>query len=459
MGDLVRFVDTISSSPTLRLDLNDESTFWVKKFDAPPPRLRRSVAENSMRDGGSVGSAAYGLRTLVIELECRKSTQDLAATEIQKLWRELDRSLNWIQYQPTGATKPVFFRTFRSDASQLEDVMAQAAMRTFTIEVLAEPFALGLRETLGPYTIANDPAAASNPGYVDISGVLGDVPTEAIYYNTTYNRAATLMGVRHGDFSDIRPWVQCESMTLGTNTTNPGGGPDAAMSGTGTNNYVRTSFGTATMAVRLAGNVITTTTVQSGSWVVYGVVRRSDATSVMRVGLSQTLSASAPTETTTLPLSTARQMVRLGKVVTAGSANYIARVLASPNFQVWAARDSGAGTLDWDCLFFLPSDSAMLEGLSHSTTGSSSGDNVFDGVADRTMSILGGSPITLATEEGPIQSSGRIPPLVPNVTNRLHYLTSSQYDTTGLRVHAKSETNDVTVYYWPRYMHVRPVST
>lgn len=459
MGDLIRFVDSIASSPTVRLDLNDEATFWVKKFDAPPPRLRRSVASNAMRDGISVGSSSYDARTLTIELECRKSTQDLAATEIQKLWRELDRSLNWIQYQPTGATKPVYFRTFRSDTSQLEDVIAQAAMRTFTIEVLAEPFALGLRETLGPYTISNDPAAASNPGYVDISGVLGDVPTEAIYWNTTYNRAATLMGIRHGDFSDLRPHQQAETTTLGANTANPGGGPDAAMSGTGTNNYVRTTFPGTSWGMRCWSNTRTTITVQRGSWVIYAAVRRTDSTSVIKVGLSAS-STTEPAETTTVPLSTSRQLVRLGRHTTIVGSNYSAIPMANPNWYAWAARESGTGNLDWDCFFLVPADTAVLEALSHSTTGSSGGDNVFDGIADRAMSIVdGGNPVGLATEEGPMQATGRIPLLMPNVTNRLFYLTSSQYDATGLRVHSKSETNDVTVYYWPRYLHVRPVST
>ncbi|WP_374457708.1 hypothetical protein [Nocardioides sp.] len=459
MADVIRFVASVASSPTVRLDLNDETSFWVKKVTATPPRLRRSMSSNAMRDGVYVGSASYDSRTLVIELECRKSTQDAAATEIQKLWRELDRASNWLQYQPAGATKPVFFRTMRSDTSGLEDVVAQAAMRTFTIEVLAESHAVGLMETLGPFTVNNDPAAGSNPGYVDISGVIGDVAADAIFWNQTANRAATLMAIRHDAFSDIRPWIQCESLTLGTDTANPGGGPDAAMSGTGTNNYVRTTFSGATMASRLSGDINTGITGQVGSFVIYAAVRRTDATSVIKVGCSAS-TASAPDDTTTVPLSTARQLVRVGRFSTDGTENFAGRVKGSNLYRIWAQRESGTGNLEWDCLFFVPADSAMLEATSYATSTAAGDDDVFDGVADRASAIIGGgNPTTFATEAGPLRVAGRIPQVRPNNTSRLFFLTSSTYDSTGLRTHVKTETNAITIYYWPRYLHVRPVST
>lgn len=462
MPAIIQFVESPTGAPPVRLDINDAVTWFCQDFSAPPPRLRRNESSNSMRDGGIVGSASYENRTLTLELTLlNTSTEDAAATELQKLWRELDRPVNWLKYQREGMTKPVFFRLFRSDASDFEELWTTPVARNITLELLAEPFALGLRETLGPFTVNNDPAAGSNPGYVDISGVVGDVATEAIYWNTSYNRAAALMSVRHGDFSDIRPSFQAEAMTLGTDTTNPGGGPDAAMSGTGVNNFVRTSFSTtAAMSSRLSGSVYSTPfSGQSGTWVIYGAVRRSDATSVMRVGLGP-FTGTAPSEFTTLPQSTSRQLVRLGRFSTEGGGNYQARSLTNPNVRIYAERVSGTGTLDWDCLFLIPADSAMLEGRSATTTGNASGNDVFDGIADRTFAISsGGSPVILATELAPISSAGRIPQLMPNVTSRLFFLTSSQWDATGLRVHSKTESNSLTIYYWPRYLHVRPVSS
>lgn len=477
MGDLIRFVDSIASSPTLRLDLNDESSWWVKKFDAPPPRLRRSVASNAMRDGVYVGSSSYDARTLVIELECRKSTQDLGATEIQKLWRELDRETNYLMYQPTGATKPVFFKTYRSDASQLADIMTQVAMRTVTIEVLAEPFALGLRESVGPFTVTNDPAAGSNGCFFDATGILGDVPAPVVLVNTDGLPGEGVLAVRqHGTPSDLTFFTQCESMTLGTDTTNPGGGPDAAMSGTGTNNYVRTSFATTTaIATRLSWNIAGGESTSAagkalrGTYRVYAAVRRSGSSSPISLRL---LGPGASNDAVATVATTARQLVDLGTISfgvdseTPGGYGVEAPAYGSNGATVtlMASRTSGAETIDWDCTFLIPADECVLL-WEHSVSGDlSTYDGVIDGgveaiyVTSNATNLFAGTAAISSTIYGvlnsPVPAVGGFPAVVPNQTNRFYLLVSSVAS-----LHSKSIADPWTLHYWPRYLFVRPVST
>lgn len=467
MGDLVQFVDSLASSPTVRLDLNDETTFWVKRFDAPPPRLRRSMASNAMRDGIHVGSSSYDSRTLVIELQCRKSNQDDAAVEIQKLWRELDRANNWIKYQPNGLTKPVFFRTYRSDTSRLEDVIAQAAMREFTIEVLAEPFALGLVETLGPYTVTNDPAAGSNGCYFDVTGVIGDVAAPVVVHDGTRVVGHGILATRTRLLTNmlwVKQFESTSNITLGTDTTNPGGGPDAAMSGTGTNNYVRTSFATNTAMVERVQWVMfneASTAAQRqairGTYRVIVIVRRSDTTSVIDV---RTTSG----ETIRTTATTSRQMVDLGfatigqRIATSVGHSSSDTGTFAPNLSLFAQRVSGTGTLDWDAVLFIPADEQQMQWTVNNSVGTSF-HTLIDAVQDNVAVMsTGTAPLSSAPvfwTSPRVSVSGMLPKVVPNVTNRFFFLQAASKG----GAMTKADTSSMTLYYWPRYLFVRPVST
>ncbi len=470
-GDLVRFVDSIAASPTVRLDLNDETSWWVRSFKAPPPRLRRSQSSNAMRDGIYVGSSSYGERTLTVELETRKSTQDLGATEIQKLWRELDRADNYLMYQPTGATKPVFFRLFRSDSSTLEDVIAQAAMRTITVELLAEPFALGLKESLGPYTVNNDPAAGSNPCYVDLPTILGDVPADFVYWDSasggsTYmSRVVASHSGTSAAVTGVAAFTQAESMSLGTDTTNPGGGPDAAMSGAGTNNFRRTSF--ATNAALIWRVLASSVTQPAGAYRIFVAVRRSGTTSTIQVrGSMSALNGGWLGDLVTLENSTSRQLVDLGVVNwpdarPVGYAGVNGQCVAGVYFE--ASRVGGSDTLDWDAAIFVPAggqnDSAAAMMLVQSTSATSStGRLVLDGLsgqAFKTSTVA--NPTTTAVEHIPVAASGGFPRVSPNASNRLYVV--SWHRATGSAVAGVTTTTTVDLAYWPRYLFVRPVST
>lgn len=466
MVDLIRFVDSIDAAPTVRLDINDESTFWVKSFSAPPPRLRRSIAANSMRDGVHVGSSTYDARTLVLEVECRKTTQDDAATEMQKLWRELDRESNYLMYQPQGASKPVFFALFRSDASQLVDVMAQAAMRDFTVELLAEPFALGLKETLGPYTINNDPEAASNPCYIDLPTILGDVAAPLTYWDEASGGATYLSriiamrsGTNAGD--SFEQAEDAAGMLAGIDTANPGGGPDAAMSGSGTNNYMRTSFATdASMAPRLTWVVN-----QSGRFRVLMFVRRSANTGTinLRCVLNRSATALDTGESVTLPGSTSRQLVDLGvftwpAIVTVGQSGDVNPV-AGRSLDFEAERVSGTDTLDWDVAILIPAGDQPYgaETTQAFATLNTYQRLVVDGSGD---AVYSANANTDPTTGGPALDSatmaGQLPSVKPDAANRLHVIS---YASGASGVCGVTTSTTVNLAYWPAYLHVRPVST
>lgn len=465
MSDTLQFVDSIASSPTVLLDINDGATWRCRRFTPNPPRLRRAASNNAMRDGGFVSSSSYDMRVLQFELELITSTQDANAEQLQALVRVLD-SDGYLKYQPTGATKPVFFRYFRSDISQLEDIIAQAAFRAPTIEVLAEPFALGLRETLGPYTVTNDPAAGSNGCYFDVTGVIGDVDAPIVLTASRNPDFAVLAVRQHGTPANMFWWVQAESCTLlgGGDTTNPGGGPDAAMSGSGTNNYVRTTFSSdATMSDRVSLPLDTSLTADQrdeirGTYRLFAIVRRSNSTADM--GIRVAYSTDTTTPSTPIPKNTGRQIMDFGlwslleeSPSRAGYGPENSGYDGIPPFQ--AERTSGTGNLDWDAFFLIPADERMLM-WTNDGVGSDTSTIVIDGVAESIWRYFTGDPLagTALRVNGAYYAAGAFPSLVPGQTNRLFFLEAD-----SAYAMAKSETTDFTLDYWPRYLYVRPSSS
>lgn len=462
MADLVQFVDSISSSPTVRLDVSDEAAGWaVRRFMAPPPRLRRAMASNAMRDGINVSASSYDGRTLILDLECIKNDQDSAATELQKLARELDRPRNFIKYQPAGATKPVFFVTFRSDLAQIDDVLAQKAARQLTVELLAEPFALGLPETLGPFTMNNDPAGAANPLFVDLTTVIGDVSTPAVVELDTsaadvFNTGLLSARAVTAPYS-VAVSQQAESAgSLGADTTNPGGGPDAAMSGVATNNFLRTTFATTPgLSSRWTFGFGTSDPQFRGRYVVYAVVRKSVALDEIKIACTAAAGSLATTSPVTLPNTTNRVAVRVGTYSTELYPDRVGGVaLAGPqaaSLAMHAQRVSGSGNLDWDCVYLIPAtDSVLLWSL-----GSQTDPFVLDAGIESAYFHLGGvfngthAPLVTA------QFSGGFPWLAPGKTNRLTLVNLGP--ATG--PHLKTATCTMNVYYFPRYLHVRPAAS
>lgn len=470
MAALIQFVDSISDNPTVRLDVNDGVTWFCQSFKAPPPRLRKSVASNAMRDGEYVSSSSYEGRVLEIELTLIKEDrmEEWAAIEMQKLWRELDRPNNWIKYQSSYLEKPVFFRTSRSDVSDLEELWTEPIARSITLELAAEPAALGLPETLGPYTVTNDPAAASNGCFFDVTGVIGDLAAPVMVHDATRVAGHGILATRtRGPLADLVWNKQFEAGTnivLGTDTTNPGGGPDAAMSGTGVNNYVRTSFATnAAMVDRVQWqmfsevNTANRRLATTGVYRVIVILRRSDSTSNI------TVRRGPNGETATTAATTSRQMVDLGILSIgqrAGSmVGYSGTATSySANLPIQAQRVSGTGTLDWDAVVLVPADERQVQWTINSDIGTGF-HTLLDGIRE-SVGVLSATTGPLSATPGfwplpQISVSGGLPSLSPNVTNRFFFLQAASKG----GAMTKADTSAISLYYWPRYLFVRPVST
>lgn len=151
---IVQFVDRIAATPTVRLDL---SATWVvqRESDLSPPPLQRAYAGSLLADGRPVTAAAYGNRTIQLELLLRDGvSEDQAAAAVQALAREVDRPGNFMRWQP-GTTQPAFFRTLRAEFGR---VYWDAVTKRCTVQIPAEPFAYGLRVDLAASTVYNDPA-------------------------------------------------------------------------------------------------------------------------------------------------------------------------------------------------------------------------------------------------------------------------------------------------------------
>ena len=470
MPALIQFVDSISATPTVRLDVNDAVSWFCRNFSAPPPRLRRSVANNAMRDGVHVGSSTYDARTLELELTLIEDLDDeFAAEEMQKLWRELDRPDNVLRYWPEGLDKPVFFRLYRSDVSSLEELWTVPLARTITLELLAEPFALGLKESLGPYTVSNNLAAASNGCYFDVSTVVGDVAAPMVMWHDNADQTTRdLVAVTP---SPLFTWAHAEGgspVALGTDTTNPGGGPDADMSGTGTNNYVRTSFATTlTMAERVRWDVPAIT--PSGRYRVLAWVRLPNNSAVRSVqlwapGADGVMVAQSPVLSwPTTGVFPKRIMVDFGLIAVgdsdAGPVGYgSATPSRSPYSLSFRGASSAAQALDWDAFALVPAGDATSTALVDYPTTSTANGLVLDGVRGEALfQVTAGDPTVGAGAVDLTRSpkvAGTFPTLTPGVTNRCHL-----FRTVGGDLSSVSTSCTVSAAYWPRYLFIRPVSS
>jgi hypothetical protein len=271
-----------------------------------------------------------------------------------------------------------------------------------------------------------------------------------------------ILAVKQDDLAASMPPVFQEATRLvpeSADTTNPGGGPDAAMSGTGTNNYLRTTFAT-TAADANRAYITTTTTTEAkavrGAHRVFVALRRSGTSATFTVHTQRVVSDTLVNgPSVVLPASSVRQLIDLG-TVDFGAGDEISPVnTPSTSVAMFASRSGAAETLDWDCVFLVPADTATCF-ISASSTFAG-GDLVLDGSKGAAYSVTDGTLIyTTGTTFGRLAPySGDIPRLKPGVTNRLFY---HKFDS-ATPAYSKSITGSVTIYYEPRYSHIRPIAS
>lgn len=467
MAAVLRFVSTISVPPGVRLDLNDTAQTWVATDETkfPPPPLKRSVTSSMMRDGSPPTASAYDNREITLVLTISSAlTDNAAATQLQLLYRELDRPTNLLQYTPGGVTNPVFFRTFRTSP---DDVLFDPLLKQVRVTLLAEPFALGIREDIASVTVNNQPTAA-NGMFINLSGIKGDVDTPLYieYQDSTASqqRAGYALGVRAGTTPYPVLYNQAELYGLVVDTTVVA---DAAFSN---GSKTRTTFaGIATMTPRLSGNWPSLTDPAGaenwGSFRIFARVAKTVAGDVIRMA---TGTGAAQSPAVTLKNQTTPQIVDLGVRDSTGGMPEVAGYDATPwriedqlGLSIVAERASGTGFLDIDYIVFVPADEWYCQ---WSTFGggvaSSSYLGVVDGPNDSIYAatvLTGGTPGRAAWPS--ISISGRLPRVLPG-SNRLVIVETSRSDTSSVsQPHTLATAADFVCRYWPRYLSVRPLAT
>lgn len=463
MVSVWKFVDQPVASPTVLLDMNDGGTWRTLSdgFDISPPPLKRSIAQNAMTDGGLVTSAAYDLRELKFQLVLSGASEDARNAQLKALEAELYKPSNLLMFQASGGSFPVFFRTLRSDSFALNREYAPTAWLV-SCDVLAEPFALGIRHDItAGAVITNDPASGTNPGRLDITGVRGDSPAPA------FVRVALGSGTFPTFFwsqrtannpTSLTVFAQAEAGTLGTDTTVQAN--DTNMSGSGSN-YVRTSFSTSSSLVtRLTVTAPTASDPAAlrGRYRVLVKIRMSASGSNFTMRYVQNPSGTNSTsgQQISFDSSAAITTVDLGVIefpgpgatpVTIGYSGLPAGY-ATQQLAIQVGRNSGTATLDMDYVFLLPADERAAQfRRSNWAAGSYL---CIDGPNEMAYGMASGTSPFGATRtvdnNGALSSYfGGWPMLVPGVTNRWYALIGPQ---------AASATSTWDISYWPRWREV-----
>ena len=464
MADVLRFVDAIAAVPTVRLDLNDDVT-WGLQYqgtDFSPPPLRRALAATLLTDGARIPAAAYDNRTLRLRLDLQTTSVDEAATQLQRLYRELDKPTNVLQWQP-GTTQPVFFRTFRSDVTQVTEYPGPGLLRTLDVAILAEPFGYGLREALTPVVVSNDPAAATNPCRWDITGVKGDVETPPLLefdHAAITGRQSVLAVRRRGTPTNLPLIMQAETLTPGTDTA-IGAANDAALSGAGPN-YMRCTFATAAMTERLQANPWPPAAGADirGTYRLYARVRKNTSGDTIKLEMDIGPTGIVTTQpTVTLPATASPVHVDLGLARipfgqdVPGDGYSGVPVSTQGDYFGWRAqRAAGSGSLDFDYLLLVPADDRLAIITWAASDVATPAKQIIDGPNETIYAVSAGGQI-VPTHAASL--AGGFPMISPGVTNRIVFVrevTPSVTDTIGA-------TTAIGGSYWPRYLYVKPPTT
>jgi hypothetical protein len=468
--DLIGFVDAISASPSVRLDLSDGVTWRVNLAgtDLTPPRLKRASYGNFLSDGEHVAASTYTDRMVTLALTLTTATTNATATQLQLLARELDRATNILRWWPAGATNPVFFESKRSDHDSIQQIVSgvtSTGTHTLTVPIRCKPFALGLRQDVSAALITNDPATGC---YFDVASPLGDVETP-LYIKwppsvIAAGRKQTVLAVRRRGTPGSAPWIlQAESMTLTGATTLPGA--DATASGSGSN-YARATGLTSSFVTRMSGTFgATPSTDARGKYRLYARVRKTSATGEVRVRLAFTpdgVNEYIPDSVgVVLPNDTVWRWADLGVIQLPmgddpftdgpGGAEYSAR---GYTIRLQFSLTALSSNIDVDCVVGMPADDRLTRILWPGVSGATS--MILDSSARPKVYGIGASGELYSTQIRALDSAPG-PVISPGAYNRIWVLDDA--GTTSTAGHVLSGSMTVNPYYWPRYLSLRPQLT
>jgi hypothetical protein len=455
-----KFVDQPIASPTVLLDMNDGSTWKTLGgdfFKLPSPPLRRSVATSAMSDGGLLASASYDLRELAFTVELSATTETGRIAQLDALKAQLAKPSNLIMYQSQLASFPVFFRTLRSDEYEVDNQLVPGQTWRVSCNVLAEPFAIGIRRDLSQVTITNNPASGTNPTTWNITGIVGDSPTPAFMRISNLGAAGTAIIAQRtvNNPTALTLFQQSESATLSSDTTT---WSNAAMSG---GSGTASSFTSSSMATRLTYTLPTSTSPEAlrGRYRVFLRVHTGGTTADFVIRYAQNPGAGQDIvygPQVSYHAGTTWQLLDLGVIdfpaLQAPQAigySGLPPALSQASIAIQASRANGADNLDTDFLYLVPADERLCSIYQTASTGYA----VMDGPNDMTYGMAAGSsPFsgTLASRGvdnagGLVSRYGGLPMLVPGVTNRMFMLVNNNSITS---------TQTVDVSYWPRWREV-----
>jgi hypothetical protein len=184
----VQFVDSPAVGATVRLDLNDGSGAASRRieadFDPGVPTLEG--------DPDAVGQT-FGFRSPRFTVQVKGAKSDALAF-VSALSKEMLRRTNWLLFQPSAATQPLWFRVYRTGFQplSLERVYGNTATGgnaaagfpdVWRVEVplVADAFAYGARVTMSTFQVVQSPADLTGPTRTAMRVVLpaikGDAPT------------------------------------------------------------------------------------------------------------------------------------------------------------------------------------------------------------------------------------------------------------------------------------------
>lgn len=459
--------DMITATPTVNLDLNNGSPFWVGDgYNLAPFSYDKGRATSPLRHGQRIVRSSATNRTLTIPLQVVAASNQAAGTAIQLLGMQL-RVDNILKYQPTGATNPVFFRTFADPELAVEVTKTLVQSAKLSLQIECEPCAYSPRVEAvnSPFTLSNDPAAGSNPMFIDIASVVGDVETPLFLLATSTGATNGLVSKwthvstrRRGTPSNYSNVVQAEGMTLGTNAA------VVVAAGSSGGNKVTVTPGTATNVLRLSdtfpANGVSTIEARGEYWV-YARLAKTIAGDTWTAQLKYGIDATAPVanDVVTLPAGVAGPFnVNLGKIPVppwSDPANHgfsgVPLKVLMPFIGLYAARTAGTGNLDIDFLYFMPADESTVitKWPSTDTTYALDGTSAEGGSAYAVTTALDEVITTAAPAQ--IVGGGGFPELIPGgagTVNRIHLMRQINPDGTTDGV---TSTTTLRAYYWPRW--------
>lgn len=463
-GVTIQFVDQITTSPTVRLDLHNTLPFMVTGWNISPPPIRRATSSTMLADGDLITAARHGNKQITLDLELSSAAgPDAASAALQQLGVELNRETNLLRIVLGSHT--TFYRVWRSPDYKLDMLDLDGELWSASLTLECEPYGIGLPVVaLAATALSSDPASAGR--YVDIAGVIGDVETPPqIAFQTTAPSPSqprtwgtTVFSVRRrGNPANVTHVLQAETGYFYGADTTVATSHDTAMSGAG-NNYARATFATASFLFERVDFQFPSfaSTDARGAYRLLVRVRTTSTSVYQMQGSYGALNLAKGT--VTLPALSGTFLIDLG-VVTVPKGNdprqngYSgADVAVSPDvLRIQAARVSGTAPLDIDYALLIPADDHWCAVTWTDFDPVAAPWGVIDGPTNSVYQVVdpNASPVVLASSMHSF--TGELPMLSPG-NNRLYVAGPVSDMTAAALIESVSGSSTLQVKYWPRYL-------